>query len=195
MTGGRRIGEAALVVVAVFALLLSAAFLPTVSLLDSGSVPNDLPGDVNPELPSGLSETGQQQTQLPDIGAPGQIAGGSLSQPPDKTQISGQLSSTSRVPLFTVQSPVNTYWRQTAYSRYTGTGWDRSTERHRLNRCPERRPDERRQPVFVQSDVASGRDITSDGVAAGVGASHQRIGPTITTCFIFRRHPKRAITL
>jgi|APHM01.1.fsa_nt_gi Transglutaminase-like enzymes, putative cysteine proteases len=133
MADGRRLGEAALVVVAVFALLLSAAFLPVVSLLDGGSVPGELPGKANPELPSGLSSGGQQQAELPDIGAPGQIAGGSLSQPPEQTQISGGLSGASRVPLFTVQSPVNTYWRQTAYSRYTGTGWEQSTDQQPLD--------------------------------------------------------------
>jgi transglutaminase-like putative cysteine protease len=133
MADGRRPGEAALVVVAVFALLLSAAFLPVVSLLDGGSVPGDLPGKTPAELPSGLGSGGQQQAELPDIGAPGQIAGGSLSQPPEQTQISGGLSGASRVPLFTVQSPVNTYWRQTAYSRYTGTGWAQSAEQRPLD--------------------------------------------------------------
>ena len=141
MADGRRLGEAALVIVAVFALLLSAAFLPVVSLLDGGTVPGDLPGGANPNLPGGIGDAGQinpvgeggsQQARLPDIGAPGQFVGGSLSQPPEQTQISGQLSGASRVPLFTVESPVNTYWRQTAYSEYTGTGWAESGEQQPL---------------------------------------------------------------
>ncbi|MFQ3475098.1 hypothetical protein HKK80_02400 [Halonotius sp. F2-221B] len=136
MADGRRLGEAAFVVAAVVAVVLSAAFLPTVSLLSSSSLPDGLPGSQIPQMSgggSGNTAGGQGTGQFPDIGAPGGLAGGSLSQPPAETQLSGGLSGANRVPLFTVESPVNTYWRQTAYSQYTGTGWEQSVERQPLS--------------------------------------------------------------
>jgi len=51
MTDGRQLGEAAFVVAAVVAVVLSAAFLPTVSLLSGSSLPGGLPGSQIPQMP------------------------------------------------------------------------------------------------------------------------------------------------
>jgi len=154
MGDDRRIGEAILVVIAIVALLVSAAFLPVVDIFGSSeAIAEQLPD--GSQLPAGTQPPGGTAagTQAGDqsgdsqstgdgefsdsqsagsgeptgIGAPGQTAGGSLTTPPQSAQISGSLSEQpSQAPLFTVESPVNTYWRQTAYETYTGTGWQQA---------------------------------------------------------------------
>ena len=154
MGDDRRIGEAILVVIAIVALLVSAAFLPTVDIFGSNeAIAEQLPdgsqlpagtqspggpaagtqaGDQSGDMEStGDGESGEIQPAGSDeptgIGAPGQTAGGSLTNPPQSAQISGSLGEQpSQIPLFTVESPVNTYWRQTAYETYTGTGWQQA---------------------------------------------------------------------
>ena len=154
MGDDRRIGEAILVVIAIVALLVSAAFLPTVDIFGSNeAIAEQLPdgsqlpagtqspggpaagtqaGDQSGDMEStGDGESGESQSarsgEPTGIGAPGQTAGGSLTNPPQSAQISGSLGEQpSQVPLFTVESPVNTYWRQTAYETYTGTGWQQA---------------------------------------------------------------------
>jgi len=154
MGDDRRIGEAILVVIAIVALLVSAAFLPTVDIFGSNeAIAEQLPdgsqlpagtqspggpaagtqaGDQSGDMEStGDGESGESQSarsgEPAGIGAPGQTAGGSLTNPPQSAQISGSLGEQpSQVPLFTVESPVNTYWRQTAYETYTGTGWQQA---------------------------------------------------------------------
>ena len=154
MGDDRRIGEAILVVIAIVALLVSAAFLPAVDIFGSNeAIAEQLPegsqlpaSTQQPGGPSAGMQAGEQPGEISDtgdgesgdaqsgeggeptgIGAPGQTAGGSLTNPPQSAQISGSLSEQpSQVPLFTVESPVNTYWRQTAYETYTGTGWQQA---------------------------------------------------------------------
>ena len=148
MGDDRRVGEALLVVIAIVALLFAAAFLPVIDIFGSNEAiaeqlpeGSQLPAGAQP--PDGLStgtqsgeQPGESQSPTEDeasstrggggVGAPGQSAGSSLTTPPQSAQIGGSLGEPRQVPLFTVKSPVNAYWRQTAYETYTGTGWQQA---------------------------------------------------------------------
>src|SRR6056297_2917812 len=127
MSDRRQLGEAVLVIVAVVALLLSAAFLPVVDVFGDGGGPEGL------GIPGGLGGGGGELGELGELGGSlsGVPLGGSLVEPPESTSIAGGRESSKplgSVPLFVVDSPENTYWRQTAYTSYTGTGWEQSTD-------------------------------------------------------------------
>jgi len=126
MSEGRQTGEGVLVIVAIVALLLSAAFLPVVDVFDEGDLPGalELPGD---ELDKSGLETAGGGSEMPS-GTSGSPVSGSLAAP-EQTSISGGFNgSPAPVPLFVVNSSEDTYWRQTAYTEYTGTGWGQSAD-------------------------------------------------------------------
>lgn len=126
MSKGRQSGEAVLVIVAIVALLLSAAFLPVVDIFGDGSGPGAL-GSPSDELGASRLGNGGGGGEMPG-GSSGSPIGGSLAAP-EQTSIGGGFDgSLTSVPLFVVESPENTYWRQTAYTSYTGTGWEQSTD-------------------------------------------------------------------
>ena len=132
MSDGRRFGEATLVLVAIAAVLLAAAFLPLVDVFAAGGGPGEFGLDgAGGELGGGEGGGGTEPGgELPG-GTSGSPVGGSLAAPPETSGISGGRESTEplpSIPLFVVDSPENTYWRQTAYTSYTGTGWTQSTD-------------------------------------------------------------------
>ncbi|QAU14083.1 DUF4129 domain-containing protein [Halorubrum sp. BOL3-1] len=125
MSEGRQSGEAVLVIIAIVALLLSAAFLPVVDIFGDG-------GDAGVLGPLGAEQVTDQVNSGGGGEMPGETSGspvgGSLTAP-DQTGIGGGFDgSLSSVPLFVAESSENTYWRQTAYTDYTGTGWKRSAD-------------------------------------------------------------------
>lgn len=125
MSDGRQLGEAVVVIAAVVAVLLSAAFLPAVDVFGGGG------GELG--VGGGLGSTGDSGN---GGGSGGDAAGGTSGSPvggslttPETASISGGRESSdplAPVPLFVVDSPENAYWRQTAFTSYTGTGWERS---------------------------------------------------------------------
>ncbi|QAY21583.1 transglutaminase domain-containing protein [Halorubrum ezzemoulense] len=126
MSEGRQTGEGVLVIVAIVALLLSAAFLPVVDIFGEENGPGalGLPGDELEE--SGLGTAGGGG-EMPG-GTSGSPVGGSLAAPEQTSISSGFNGSLTPVPLFVVNSSETTYWRQTAYTDYTGTGWEQSAD-------------------------------------------------------------------
>jgi|AntDeeMinimDraft_5_1070356.scaffolds.fasta_scaffold03407_4 transglutaminase-like putative cysteine protease len=126
MSDGRQFGEAVLVIAAIVALLLSAAFLPVVDVFGDGSGPGVI-GFSDGELEGSGLGGGDRDGEMPS-GTPGSPVGGSLAAP-EQTSISGGFDGEiDSVPLFVVDSPEDTYWRQTAYTSYTGTSWEQSTD-------------------------------------------------------------------
>jgi transglutaminase-like putative cysteine protease len=127
-------GEVALVLATVAALVVAAALLPGAGLGGSGATGN--------ETASGGTTSTATSTAMPgeegDAGTPpgGSLGGGSpsgvpLSQPPEETQIGSAQSigrSLAQTPQFVVEGPTNTYWRQTAYTTYTGSSWSSSPQ-------------------------------------------------------------------
>lgn len=155
MADDREIDEAILVVIAIFSLLLSAAFLPAVGIEwdDSGfniefveqeasQSQGVLQTQPRANQPTGQGQSGtqgnsqakgqsktQQQGQTGSaIGTPGQGSGDSVPTPPQQTAVSGTALNISQIPLFKIESAIDAYWRQTAYSTYTGTGWEQSVD-------------------------------------------------------------------
>ncbi len=117
------LGEVALVALCILALLLSAAFLPSLDAFQSGGT-GDSDGGGNGD---GSDVTGSSSAG----GSAGSPLGGSLSTS-SRTSIGDTserpVTSVSRVPLFVVEGVQGSYWRQSAYTEYTGTAWSRSPE-------------------------------------------------------------------
>ncbi len=139
MSEGRQTGEGVLVIVAIVALLLSAAFLPVVDIFGEGNGPGALgTAGGGGEMPGGTSESGDElgESGLGTAGGGGEMpgetsgspVGGSLAAPEQTSISSGFNGSLTPVPLFVVNSSETTYWRQTAYTDYTGTGWEQSAD-------------------------------------------------------------------
>ncbi|MFW6320727.1 MAG: transglutaminase TgpA family protein [Halohasta sp.] len=142
MSDGRQFGEAVLVIVAIVAVLLSAAFLPLVDVFGAFGVPGgggpleggEIGGGGGGGGEGGEGSDGEggegsdgEGGEMPG-GTSGSPVGGSLATS-EETAISGGFDGeVGSAPLFVVDSPEDTYWRQTAYTRYTGTGWDQSAE-------------------------------------------------------------------
>lgn len=136
MSDGIKIGETMLVVLAITALLLSAAFLPVIDVFDGGGVPDAGLGSGIGEKLGGedaWSDIGDIDgiDKIGDSGRLGSPASTSLTDPPEETAIGGGRESGGAVesaPLFVAESSEDTYWRQSAYTSYTGTGWERSAD-------------------------------------------------------------------
>lgn len=125
MSEERQSGEAVLVIVAIVALLLSAAFLPVVDVFGDGSGSGGI--GLGNGSGGGGDDGGDGDGEMPG-GTSGSPVGGSLTAP-EQTSIGGGFNgSVPSVPLFVVDSQENTYWRQTAYTNYTGTGWKQSAD-------------------------------------------------------------------
>ncbi|WP_251341667.1 transglutaminase domain-containing protein [Haloplanus halophilus] len=138
--GGVEYGEVAVTLAAVLALVVAAALLPAAGLGSGGgggdgaagtagtatTTPGGTPGDAATGTPEGGS-SGDSTTAAPLGG--GSPSGVSLSNPPERTAIGSPRPSgapLAQTPQFVVEAPRNAYWRQTAYSRYTGSAWERS---------------------------------------------------------------------
>lgn len=126
--GGIEYGEVALALAVVAALVVAAALLPGAGL-GSGENGSERGAATATGTPGGAAEPGGERPARESTD--GALGGGSpsgvpLSQPPDRTRIGstqgfeGELAQT---PQFVVSGPENTYWRQTAYTRYTGAAW------------------------------------------------------------------------
>jgi len=131
-------GELAVTLAAVLALVVAASLLPAAGLggpdspdgSDSERVGTATPGTATAgsagTTPGGGS-SGEQPSSSPLSG--GSPSGVSLSNPPERTRIGSTQPAgapLAQTPQFVVEGPRNTYWRQTAYSRYTGSAWERS---------------------------------------------------------------------
>lgn len=108
------------------------------------------PGNGNESLPVTESENGgtaresdeQSNTSGNEGGESGQTGkpGTSLAHPSPQTDIAESLSigpqdarePPQKNPLFVVEGPREGYWRQSAYTTYSGTGWQRSTDYREL---------------------------------------------------------------
>ena len=129
--GGIEYGEVALAVAVVAALVVAAALLPGAGL-DGGA--NGTERGAATGTPGATAEPGGERPEVTPSG--GALSGGSpsgvpLSQPPDRTQIGSTQSfegELAQTPQFVVEGPENAYWRQTAYTRYTGSSWASSPQ-------------------------------------------------------------------
>lgn len=136
---GPAVGEAVFVVLTVVAVVLSAAFLPVFDVFDmlggadlsesiGGGQGGGSGGATTPTDSGG--DDGNTPATEPGAGSP--VGSGlSLSQSPSELPVAGGRDpgdGLEKTPLFVVNSSRDTYWRQTAYMGYTGTGWTRSAE-------------------------------------------------------------------
>lgn len=122
---GVEYGEVALALAVVAALVVAAALLPAAGLGGSEAGAGDRTetasgqGTAESTGPAGRQGSG---STLPD----GSPSGVPLSEPPERTRIGSTEPlgrSLAQTPQFVVEGPTNTYWRQTAYTRYTGSAW------------------------------------------------------------------------
>jgi transglutaminase-like putative cysteine protease len=130
--GGIEYGEAALALAVVVALVVAAALLPAAGL--GGTDDRDDRGQ-----PAATADsTGAGGGGVGGAPSGGSLAGGTpsgvpLSEPPDRTRIGstrGFEGELPQVPQFVAEGGENAYWRQTAYTTYTGSAW-RSSPRWR----------------------------------------------------------------
>ncbi|WEL22742.1 transglutaminase domain-containing protein [Halorhabdus sp. BNX81] len=133
---GPAVGEAVFVVLTVVAVVLSAAFLPVFDVFDmlGGADLSESIGGGQGGGSGGATTPADsgEDTPLAESGAGSPVGSGlSLSQSPSELPVAGGRDpddGLEKTPLFVVNSSRDTYWRQTAYMGYTGTGWTRSVE-------------------------------------------------------------------
>ncbi|GAB6860652.1 transglutaminase domain-containing protein [Haloplanus litoreus] len=134
---GVEYGELAVTLAAVLALVVAAALLPAAGLggPDSPDGGSERDGTATPgEAATGTTVATPGGGSSGERSSPGSLGGGSpsgvgLSNPPERTRIGSTQPSgapLAQTPQFVVEGPRNTYWRQTAYGRYTGSAWERS---------------------------------------------------------------------
>jgi transglutaminase-like putative cysteine protease len=122
--GGIEYGEVALALAVVTALVVAASLLPGAGLGGTAGEPSER----GTPAQTATAQSGGERTGLTPPGAlpGGSPSGVSLSQPPERTRIGstqGFEGEVAQTPQFVVEGPENTYWRQTAYTRYTGSSW------------------------------------------------------------------------
>jgi len=131
---GVEYGEVALVLAVVAALVVAAALLPGTGMGggelgggEEGQATTTAAATATPESGGGGSDAGEGQGSNPAGSFPGGSPSGvTLSNPPPETQIGSTQASGGalpQTPQFVVEAPRNTYWRQTAYTEYTGSTW------------------------------------------------------------------------
>jgi transglutaminase-like putative cysteine protease len=136
---GVEYGEVAVTLAAVLALVVAAALLPAAGLGGPGESGDGsdrsrtaTSGEASTESPAstpGGGSSGERSAAGPAPLGGGSPSGVSLSDPPERTRIGSTQPSggpLAQTPQFVVEGPRNAYWRQTAYSRYTGSAWERS---------------------------------------------------------------------
>ncbi|MFB6100983.1 MAG: transglutaminase domain-containing protein [Haloplanus sp.] len=137
---GIEYGELAIVLAVVAALVVAAALLPPAGLGGGGrsaaGTPGGATGTPGEGTPGGATRTPSGGGSERPGGASGGGRRGSgspsgvpLSAPPKRTRIGSTTSSTAslaQTPQFVVEAPRNAYWRQTAYTTYTGSAWEGS---------------------------------------------------------------------
>ncbi|AZH24200.1 transglutaminase domain-containing protein [Haloplanus aerogenes] len=133
---GVEYGEIALALAVVAALVVAAALLPGAGLGGTGGEPSER-GTATAEAPTTPGQQGRSGTPPGGALGGGSPSGVPLSQPPAETQIGSTQSmgrSLAQTPQFVVEGPTNTYWRQTAYTRYTGSTWASSPRWQSIDR-------------------------------------------------------------
>jgi transglutaminase-like putative cysteine protease len=136
---GVEYGEVAVTLAAVLALVVAAALLPAAGLGGPGErgdgsdrARTETSEGATTESPAstpGGGSSGERSAADPAPLGGGSPSGVSLSDPPERTRIGSTRPSggpLAQTPQFVVEGPRNTYWRQTAYGRYTGSAWEQS---------------------------------------------------------------------